>query len=115
MRKYRSHEDLPFDNTNIADKIAKQVQYAPRSLQDAFERALTLEDGLQPAKGEYLGRSPQLMQVSTSAPCQHDNLKGCIHQVNVRNSQARSHVCWKCGGLGHFQNNCKSNPKPSRW
>ena len=34
------------NNTSIADRIAKQVQYAPGTLQDAFERALTLEAGL---------------------------------------------------------------------
>ena len=32
--------------------------YAPRTLQDAFKKALTLEAGLQLAKGVYLGRSP---------------------------------------------------------
>ena len=66
------------------DKVAKQVWYAPRTLQDAFERALTLETGLQLA--EDLGRSPQVMQVSTSAPCHHNSLEGCVHQVNVRYS-----------------------------
>ena len=49
------------NNTNIADKIAKQVQYAPRTLQDAFKRALILEAGLQLAEGVHLGRSPQVM------------------------------------------------------
>ena len=37
--------------------------YAPRTLQDAFKRTLTLETGLQLAKGVHLGRSPQMMQV----------------------------------------------------
>ena len=63
------------NNTSIAEKIAKQGQYAPQTLQDAFERALTLEAGLKLAKGVHLGRSPQVMQVSTSAPCHHDSLK----------------------------------------
>ena len=56
------------NNTSIADKIAKQVIYALKTLQDIFERAVTLEAGLQLAKGVHLGRSPQVMQVSTSAP-----------------------------------------------
>ena len=34
------------NNTNIAKKITKQVQYAHRTLQDAFKKALTLEAGL---------------------------------------------------------------------
>ena len=52
------------------------------------------------------------MQVSTSVPCHHDNLKGCIHQINVRDSWARSNTCWKCGGLGHFQKDCKVTLNP---
>ena len=47
--------------TSIADKIAKQVWYAPRTLQDAFERALVLEAGLQLDEGINLGKSPQVM------------------------------------------------------
>ena len=100
------------NNTSIADKIAKQVQYALRTLQDSFKRALTLEAGLQLAKGVHLGRFPQVMQVSPSTPCHHDGLEGCVHQVNVRDSQARSNACWKCGGLGHFQKDCKATLNP---
>ena len=77
--------------------------YAPRTLQDAYERALTPEAGLQLAEGVHLGRSPQMMQVLTSAPCHHDGLNGCIHQVNIRDNSARSNACWKCGGRGHFK------------
>ena len=45
------------NNTSIADKIAKQVWYTPRTLQAAFKRAFTLEAGLQLDKGVHLGRS----------------------------------------------------------
>ena len=69
------------------------MQYAPRTLQDAFERTLTLEADLQLAEGILLGRSPQVMQVSTSVPCHHDSLEGCVHQVNVRDGQARFNAC----------------------
>ena len=97
MKKCRSHENLYFvasiNNTNIADKIAKQAGYTLKTLQDAFKRALTLEAGLQLAKGIHLGRSPQVMQVSASVSCHHDGLKGYVHQVNVRDSQARSNAC----------------------
>ena len=98
MRKYRPHENLSFchqykQQHSIAYKIAKQVWYAPKILQDAFERALAPEAGLQLAKGVHLGRSPQVMQVFTSASCHHNRLKGCIHQVNARDSQTRSNAC----------------------
>ena len=42
------------NNTSIADKIAKQVWYGHRTLQDAFERALTVGAGLQLATGVLL-------------------------------------------------------------
>ena len=84
------------NNTSIADRIAKQVWYAPRTLQDAFERALILEARLQLAEGIHLGRSPHVMQVSTSVTCHHDGLGNWVHQVNVRDSHARSSACWKC-------------------
>ena len=67
-----------------------------------------LKAGPQLAKGVHLGRNPQVMQVSTIASCHHDGLKGCIHQVNVRDSQARSNAWWKCGGLCHFQKDCQA-------
>ena len=89
------------NNTNIAIKRAQQVWYA-------FERALTLEAGLQLAEGLHLGRSLQVMQVSTGAYCHQEGLKGCEHQVNVRDSRTSSNVCRKCGGLGHFQKDCKA-------
>ena len=76
--------------------------YTPRTLQDVFERALSFEAGLQLAKGVHL-KDPQVMQVSISAICHQNRLEGCIHHVNVRDSQTRSNACWKCGGLGHFQ------------
>ena len=95
------------NNTNIADKIAKQVLYTLKILQDAFERALTLKAGLQLAKSVHLGTSPQVRQVSTGVSHHPDKLKGCVHQVNVKYSQARSNACWKCGELCHFQKDCK--------
>ena len=94
---------VSINNTSIADKIAKQVQYALRTEQDAFKRALTLEAGLQLAKHAHLGRSIQVVQVSSSVSCHHHSREGCEHKVNVRDSQARSNACWKCRGLGHFQ------------
>ena len=96
------------NSTNIADEIAKWMCYAPRTLQDAFERPLTLGTGLQLAEGMQLGRSPQLMQVSTDISCHQEGLKGCVHEVNVSDSRAGSNACWKCGGLGHFQKDCKT-------
>ena len=67
-----------------------------------------MKAGLQLGEDVHLGKSPQVMQVTTSVPCHHDSLTGCIHQVNVRDSQARCNAYWKCGGSGHFQKDCKA-------
>ena len=72
--------------------------YAPKTLQDAFEKSFKLEAGPQLAEGVHLGRSPQVMQVFMGASCHQEGLKGCVHQVNVRDSRARSNACWRCGG-----------------
>ena len=53
MRIY--HFVANINNTSLANKIAKQVQYALRTLQDEFERALALEVVLQLTKGVHLG------------------------------------------------------------
>ena len=98
------HFVTSIDNTSIADKIVKQVWYVPRTLQDTFKRALVLEVGLQLSKGVHWGRSPQVMQISTSVSCHHNGLEGYVH--------ARSNACWKCGGLGHFQKDCKASLNP---
>ena len=60
------------------------------------------------------------MQVSTSVACHHDDLEGCLHQVNVRDNWTRSNASWKSGGLGHFQKiqkDCKAtlNPQGDDW
>ena len=47
----------------------------PKTLQDVLDRALTLEAGLQLAVGVHLGRSPQVMQVSTDISCHQERLK----------------------------------------
>ena len=77
------HSVCSINITSTAHKIGKQVPYALKTLQDAFQRAPALEAGLQLAKDVHLGRYPQVMQVSTSMFCYQDRLQRCIHQVNV--------------------------------
>ena len=63
------HFVTSINNTNIADKIATQMWYAPKTLQDAFK-------GLSLLKLLYsrLKVSPKVMQVSTSASSHHNRL-----------------------------------------
>ena len=69
----------------IGDWIATQVQDTQIVLQDAFKKALTLEAGLQLAEDVYLGRPPQVKQVSTDAQKQynHEGCDRCVHQVHI--------------------------------
>ena len=53
------HFVVSINNTTIADKIMKQVRDAPRILQDALKKALTLEASIQLTEHVHLGR-PQV-------------------------------------------------------
>ena len=55
------------NNTPIADKIAKQVRDATKTLQEAFEKALTMRAGLQLMMGSY--RSPQKPMIPVTFKC----------------------------------------------
>ena len=74
------HFMASISNMSIADKIVKWVKEAPRPPLDAFEKVLTLEGGIQLAVGVHLGRSFQVMQVSTDEheSCSQDGLDGCV-------------------------------------
>ena len=64
------HLVTSMNNTMIPDKVAKQVWEAPRTLQDAFKRALSLEAGIYLAESIHLVRLLQVIQVSTDGPWQ---------------------------------------------
>ena len=76
------------NNNTIVDKIAKHVRNTPQMLQDAFEKALILEAGLQ-------GRHPQVMQVSIEAPeqCGSENSDRCVHQLYLKDNKAGLNTC----------------------
>ena len=83
------------NNMSIADKIVKWVKDAPRTPQDGFEKALTMEAGLQLSEGVHLGRSFQMIQISTDEheSCSQDGLDGCVHQMHIKDNRTRSNAC----------------------
>ena len=58
-----------------------------KTLQDAFERGLTHEAGQQLTEGVHLGRSPQMMEVSTGVSCHQDGLKGAYTKLMLEISE----------------------------
>ena len=48
------------------------------------------------------------MLVSTEVPeqCVSDNHDGCVHQMHMKDNQARSKAHWSCGHIGHFHKDC---------
>ena len=89
------------------------MQYAPRTLQDAFERALALEAGLQLADGVHLWKVPSGdVDLHYCAPATLMVSKVVHIKSMLEIAWHRSNACWKCGGLGHFQKDCKATVNP---
>ena len=91
-------------NTTIADKIT-QSEFLPQNLQQCFEKALRLEASLQLLEGVNMARKTTVMNVEVDTN----------DEVNlIKEVRARSNACYKCGEVGHFQQDCKyDGDKPS--
>ena len=60
------------NNTILADNIAKQVTDAPKTSQEAFEKAFMLEAGLKFAED---------IAIHGHDSCSHEIHDGCVHHV----------------------------------
>ena len=84
-------------NTTIADKIMRS-EFLPQNLQQCFEKALRLEASLQLSEGVNMARQTTVMNVDVDTD----------DDVNLtKDVRARSNACYKCGEMGHFQQDCK--------
>ena len=91
-------------NTTIADKITRS-EFLPQNLQQCFEKALRLEATLQLSEGVNMARRTTVMYVEVDTD----------DEVNlIKDVRAKPNVCYKCGGMGHFQRDSKyDGDKPS--
>ena len=84
-------------NTTIADKIT-QSEFLPQNLQQCFKKALRLEASLQLSEGVNMAHKTTVMNVEIYGD----------DEVNlIKDVRARSNACYKCGEVGHFQQDCK--------
>ena len=84
-------------NTTIADKIIWS-EFLPQNLQQCFEKALRLEASLQLSEGVNMAHKRTVMNVEVDTD----------DEVNlIKDVRARSNACYKCGEVGHFQQDCK--------
>ena len=86
-------------NITIVDKITRN-ESLPQNLQQCFERALRLKASLQMSEGVNMARRKTVINV---------DLEG-EEEINlIKDARARSNACYKCGEVGHFQQDCKYN------
>ena len=70
----------------------------PQNLQQCFEKALRLEASLQLSEGVNMAQKTTIMNVNVEDE----------DEVNlIKDAEARSNACYKCGEVGHFQQDCK--------
>ena len=91
-------------NASIADKVT-QSKTLPHNLQQCFEKALEYEASFQLSEGVNMAHKMTIMNVNV----EEDD------EVNlVKDAGARSNACFKCGEMGHFQQDCQyDGDKPS--
>ena len=84
-----THFLASINNTAITDKVLRS-KTLPRNLDEAMSRAIQLEAGFQLSGGVNMARWVNIMQAE-------------INETEViKDTRARSNICWGCGEIGHF-------------
>ena len=83
------------NNTAITDKVLHS-KTLPKNLDEAMSRAIQLEAGFQLSEGVSMARKINIMQAE-------------VNETDVvKDTRARSNICWGCGEKGHFYNDCQN-------
>ena len=93
-----THFLASINNTAITDKVL-QSKTLPRNLDEAMSRAIQLEAGFQLSEGVNMARRVNIMQAEVN------------ETEVVKDTQARSNICWGCGEIGHFYKDCRNPNK----
>ena len=93
-----THFLASINNTAITDKVLRS-KTLPRNLDEAMSRAIQLEAGFQLSEGVNMARRVNIMQA-----------EGNETEV-VKDTRARSNICWGCGEIGHFYKDCRNPNK----
>ena len=90
-----THFLASINNMAITDKVLRS-KTLPKNLDEAMSRVIQIEAGFQLSKGVNMARKINIMQA----------------QVNetevVKDTRARSNICWGCGEIGHFYKTVKT-------
>ena len=93
-----THFLASINNTTITDKILRS-KTLPRNLDEAMSRAIQFKVGFQLSKGVNMARKVNIMQVE-------------INKTEmIKDTRARSNICWRCGEIGHFYRDCENSNK----
>ena len=93
-----THFLASINNTGITDKVLCS-KTLPKNLDEAMSQAIQLEAGFQLSKGVIMARKINIMQAE-------------INKTDVvKDTRARSNICWGCGEIGHFYKDCQNPNK----
>ena len=97
-----THFLASINNTAITDKVLRS-KTLPRDLDKAMSRAIQLEAGFQLLEGVNMARRVNIMQAEVN------------ETEVVKDTRARSNICWGCGEIGHFYKDCRNPNKRQYW
>ena len=93
-----AHFLASINNTAITDKVLRS-KTLPRNLDEAMSRAIQLEAGFQLSEGVNMAWRVNIMQAEVN------------ETEVVKDTRARSNICWGCGEIGHFYKDCRNPNK----
>ena len=93
-----THFLASINNTTITDKILHS-KTLPKNLDEAMSQAIQSEADFQLSEGVNMAWKINIMQAE-------------INETEVlKDTRARSNICWGCGEIGHFYKDCQNPDK----